>query len=1190
MAANDTKASRSDTATARPPKVKASGSRPSGRGRRLRRIFFWFPLLLLLGVVAAAPSLISWTPLGRQLIARFAPVDGSVEVGSLSVGWFSPLTLTDVVARDPAGEVVAQVAAVRGDKPLWRLMTDRQDLGKFEIEQPSANLVLRADGSNLEDFLQPLMTGGGGQPISVAVKVTDGAATVDDRPTRRNYQFQDLALDAAWQGAGDHSLNLQSSGKFIDGRNTSDLSLLVSAEVGDDQHPLGKGRLTCHCDQLPLDVIEPILRRQLDGAQLAGRISVQFDGNWGGGADWGESLIDGQIDLADFLFTAPALGSDRLEMAKLHAPCRIVGKQGRLEIEELLLDCDLGKLQVIGSVDTTDLTPANLIASLPYEACQVTGRLDLVRLAALFPSTLSLRAGTEITAGELNLSLISQPANGGSNWTGTLDTSDLEAMADGRPVAWKQPLAVSFRVRDAGAGLIVDKLDCTSSFLHVEGSGTPQNFTATADFDLAKLAAELARFVDLAAFELAGTGQANVTCQADVSGQLKAQSDAAIHDFALVAPNRRPWHEPQLTIHGEAAATLDGGALDKVETASLQIQTQSDQVTLLLTEAVDHPASATWPVQIDWQGDLAGLVPRVSPWFDLSGWDISGQGTLSATAKASTGTVEIQQIKGTVQRLHAWSQGLFIDEPTVELSASGRWQRASNKIEVPLAAVHGGNWVGRVNNAELHQAGPNIESTGNATLEADLTTIGRWLVDPRAAAALPLSGQLAGKLDWSTKDVTNHATLAATIDNWQLALPAPPARQPGEQTGPAVWQEQRITLSVDLDYDQANDLLTLDHGQLAASALEAQLAGKIADATKTPDVDVSGQIVADWARLAPLWRPYAGPKVTIEGSEPWPFSLRGRWTPGATPALAGLQQMTGQAQVSWTSANVFGLPIDRGSVNAALKDGTLSITPVNVSVSGGKVLLAPIVHLAAQPAMIELPRGPAIEAVELTPEVSAQALKFVAPVLNEVTRTSGQFSITLQGGQLPLANPLAADVAGQFQVHAVEMHPGPILQSLLGFAQQIEGLAKGQIPFANGTQPVSLIKIENQAVEFRMVDGRVYHRGLQFTAGNVTITTRGSVGLDETLSMVAEIPMNAGLMGNNSKLKGMNTDSMQIPIEGTLKHPKLDPLAVEKLTASLIKNTTRNLLFNNVEKGLGRLIPGADGQPQSSPGAGEQAQ
>ena len=153
------------------------------------------------------------------------------------------------------------------------------------------------------------------------------------------------------------------------------------------------------------------------------------------------------------------------------------------------------------------------------------------------------------------------------------------------------------------------------------------------------------------------------------------------------------------------------------------------------------------------------------------------------------------------------------------------------------------------------------------------------------------------------------------------------------------------------------------------------------------------------------------------------------------------------------------------------------------------------------------------------------------------------------------------------------MQPGPILQTLLGFAQQIEGLAKGQIPFTNSQQNVSLIRIENQTVEFRMVGGRVYHRGLQFTAGNVTITTRGSVGLDESLSVVAEIPMSAGLLGNNSKLKGIDSDSLQIPIEGTLTHPKIDPRIIERLTASLMKNTTRNLLLNPLQQ-IEKLVPG----------------
>ena len=120
-------------------------------------------------------------------------------------------------------------------------------------------------------------------------------------------------------------------------------------------------------------------------AQLAGRLTVALDGNWGGGSDWGDSLLEGQVDVADLLVVAPALGPDRLELNKLQAPCRIVGKDGQIEIEQLLLDCDLGKLQVAGTVSTKDMTASNVAAALMKEPCQITGRLDLVRWRRCFP-------------------------------------------------------------------------------------------------------------------------------------------------------------------------------------------------------------------------------------------------------------------------------------------------------------------------------------------------------------------------------------------------------------------------------------------------------------------------------------------------------------------------------------------------------------------------------------------------------------------------------------------------------------------------------------------------------------------------------------------------------------------------------------------------------------------------------------
>ena len=44
--------------------------------------------------------------------------------------------------------------------------------------------------------------------------------------------------------------------------------------------------------------LEPIVRRQLAGAQLAGRVTVGLEGNWGDGAAGGDARVEGQVDVS----------------------------------------------------------------------------------------------------------------------------------------------------------------------------------------------------------------------------------------------------------------------------------------------------------------------------------------------------------------------------------------------------------------------------------------------------------------------------------------------------------------------------------------------------------------------------------------------------------------------------------------------------------------------------------------------------------------------------------------------------------------------------------------------------------------------------------------------------------------------------------------------------------------------------
>ena len=101
-----------------------------------------------------------------------ADLASKMEIGSLSLAWWSPVSLSNLVVRDKQG-TLAEVPQVRSHKTLWQLAAGYPDLGTFEITEPRANVILREDGSNVEDFLAKLpkdeSKGKGGAPIKIGL-------------------------------------------------------------------------------------------------------------------------------------------------------------------------------------------------------------------------------------------------------------------------------------------------------------------------------------------------------------------------------------------------------------------------------------------------------------------------------------------------------------------------------------------------------------------------------------------------------------------------------------------------------------------------------------------------------------------------------------------------------------------------------------------------------------------------------------------------------------------------------------------------------------------------------------------------------------------------------------------------------------------------------------------------------------
>ena len=360
------------------------------------------------------------------------------------------------------------------------------------------------------------------------------------------------------------------------------------------------------------------------------------------------------------------------------------------------------------------------------------------------------------------------------------------------------------------------------------------------------------------------------------------------------------------------------------------------------------------------------------------------------------------------------------------------------------------------------------------------------------------------------------ARLGSQIDQLELSDLRVPAPRGANAPAAGVWREQRLSLNLNGSYNGTSDLLTVDKGEIDSEALRCQATGQVAAVTASRNLDLRGKVDYDWAALAPLWRLYAPDGMQIAGRGSREFFVRGPFPASASPDAWA--QLAAEAGLDWSSAELYGLRIGQGELSGKLADGVMQFKPLELDVSGGHVSLLPQLRLASAPAELRLARSALVHEVQITPEVCAQALKFVAPVVAEATVAEGTFSIDLNGGHLPLADPAAGDVSGRLVVKSVQVKPGPMAEQLIIIGKEIAAVAQKRPP--GEATAGTLLKMDNQNVDFRLVNRRVYHQGLTFLAGNVQITTHGSVGIDdESLAIMAEVPMQDSWLGGNPALK-----------------------------------------------------------------------
>jgi hypothetical protein len=214
-------------------------------GGLLRKHWFWTVLVTSIVVVWLAPVIVTHSPLVNAILARATmKLNGRVTVCSASLGWFSPMTLDGVVILDQRGQTVAEIEHVCSERSLSGIACNHGDLGRIRLQRPSLTLILRDDGSNLEDLVTQCLPemkpslGGPGQAIGVQIEVEDGRVTVHHVRTGRSWQIDKVQASCVLAADPTKPIAIKLSGVVANHRRPGQFALSGTIYGKGDRHLL----------------------------------------------------------------------------------------------------------------------------------------------------------------------------------------------------------------------------------------------------------------------------------------------------------------------------------------------------------------------------------------------------------------------------------------------------------------------------------------------------------------------------------------------------------------------------------------------------------------------------------------------------------------------------------------------------------------------------------------------------------------------------------------------------------------------------------------------------------------------------------------------------------------------------------------------------------------------------------------
>lgn len=1116
--------------------------------RRLARAFV---VLMVLGVVAV--GVLPWvlgTPPARNAIvaaANRAVAPSKIGVRGLSLSWFGSLRLTGLTLTNGEGKTLINAKSAVLDRGLVALIRDHSKLGTLTLDGAAIDIERRANGSiDLVDALMPPKVVHGPPPLPEAAPKASGPATdVTLRIVRGTLKLATPELSAPLTaGQFDMDVRVPSAA----GEKLGWKIRLAQPAGGTAAETLGIDGEFDHraagAPDLSLTVVGA--HWPIAGSASGTHVQGTLNGSLKASRAAGKWATTGDAKLLDLGVSGPALAGDKLAFDALSGVWDLDNAGGAWTVRKLGVVSPVGTLSAVGSVAAGG-------SAVPD--ARLEGVIDLAALSKQVPHTLRLKEGLTLEHGSARVLVQVKTEGDVQKATVEANVSDLVARDPSRTFTLSDPAAVSAHASRTGEKVSVETLSVKTAFLDVTGSGNlDKGVKLSGTVDLGKFQTQFRDLIDFGTVQLAGTGR--------MAGDYKRTGPTFVGRYAadlrglkVVGLSTEPFLRDAVRFDLSANGPAEASGVPKTwENVRLNLKSSRDSVAVAATQR-DGVVSMT----------VAGSVP-VPP--EVSSRDGQADVKLIGRWKPSQGQgkLEFDELRLLLRPTDPALVGgtfVFAARGWLDLDAD---DLVMNPLPLPAGAVE----AVAVAPEGLKVHGLRNTPTGGKAakigLVGDLSALERVLLVWMGRPPSGLGGAFAAQLGAGPGDAGKlNLSLTATV----------PAFTRAAADGKGLTQEGTVSLAYRGAYDPAADRLTIDALVAGTRYGRFEAAGKLDAPAGRRLADLQGTIAPNWETVSTIATQSVGSATRLQG-KPRAFRVTGPLSGDSLAAM--LKGLDAELGVELVSADAFGLRLGATAVVVKGKGGAFTVDPIDTTLNNGRVILKPGLTVdEVQGIAVQFAQGSAIEGAEINDEVSKEVLCYVAPVLDEATHVNGKVSMKIEQADIPITGPdtRKTNMTGELTFQDVVFAPGPFATQMLTL------VGRPNEPGLRLQQPVQL----------SVLDGRVNQKGLEIPIrGDAKVALEGSVGFDETLNLVATVPITKGMLGSRSGLDQLvGAGNVKVPIKGTVKRPQIDRRALQVALRDLTKNVLKKELSKEGSGLLDKLgpPPAAGAQGGSNAGSGD---